>query len=175
MGQLGRQDQLSFRASKVLTQSKLTSLSGNDKNSYKSHAYSKTNNTEDCSIVEKAHPHHSHSKDQGVSTFFKVEEEERFHGNSLGTKRAHGEIRSPRNNIANSPSGNEETQNDGFGKGFVTARTKLVSILLNATVLLHLVFFFPFLFILFFSCQQHPHRGIIIFSSVFIQCPFFKA
>ena len=136
MGQFGKQDQLSFKASKVLTQSKLTSLYGNDKSSYKSYMYSKSNNTEDCVIVEKAHSHHNQG--QGASTFLKVEEEERSRGNSLGTKRAHMEIRSPRNDVANSPSSNEETQNDGFGKGFVTARTKLVSILLIATVLLFL-------------------------------------
>lgn len=123
--QLGRQDQLSFKASKVLTQSKLISLYGNDKSSYKSSMHSKSNSSEDCVIVEKAHSYHSHPKGQGASAFLKVEEEERAHGNGLGTKRAHMEISSPGNDIAKSPSSNEETQNDGFGKGFVTARAKL--------------------------------------------------
>ncbi|KAL6325206.1 hypothetical protein AAG906_023051 [Vitis piasezkii] len=121
--QLGRQDQLSFKASKVLTQSKLISLYGNDKSSYKSSMHSKSSSSEDCVIVEKAHSYHSHPKGQGA--FLKVEEEERAHGNGLGTKRAHMEISSPGNDIAKSPSSNEETQNDGFGKGFVTARAKL--------------------------------------------------
>lgn len=123
--QLGRQDQLSFKASKVLTQSKLISLYGNDKSSYKSSMHSKSNSSEDCVIVEKAHSYHSHPKGQGASAFLKVEEEERAHGNGLGTKRGHMEISSPGNDIAKSPSSNEETQNDGFGKGFVTARAKL--------------------------------------------------
>lgn len=123
--QLGRQDQSSFKASKVLTQSKLIALYGNDKSSYKSSMHSKSNSSEDCVIVEKAHSYHSHPKGQGASAFLKVEEEERVHGNSLGTKRAHIEISSPGNDIAKSPSSNEETQNDGFGKGFVTARAKL--------------------------------------------------
>lgn len=136
MDQLGRQDQLSFKASKVLTQSKLISLYGNDKSSYKSSMHSKSNSSEDCVIVEKAHSYHSHPKGQGASAFLKVEEEERAHGNGLGTKRGHMEISSPGNDIAKSPSSNEETQNDGFGKGFVTARAKLVSILLLAKVFL---------------------------------------
>ncbi|RVX06729.1 ATPase family AAA domain-containing protein FIGL1 [Vitis vinifera] len=129
--QLGRQDQLSFKASKVLTQSKLISLYGNDKSSYKSSMHSKSNSSEDCVIVEKAHSYHSHPKGQGASAFLKVEEEERAHGNGLGTKRAHMEISSPGNDIAKSPSSNEETQNDGFGKGFVTARAKLLEPAMN--------------------------------------------
>lgn len=98
--------------------------------------HSKSNSSEDCVIVEKAHSYHSHPKGQGASAFLKVEEEERAHGNGLGTKRGHMEISSPGNDIAKSPSSNEETQNDGFGKGFVTARAKLVSILLLAKVFL---------------------------------------
>lgn len=133
--QLERKDNLSCKTAKVLTQTKLTSLYGNfsgaNNNSFKSSVTSKGNSSDDCIDVEKAPSYHIHSR--GTSTFIKVEEE-KTHGSSLGSKRAHMEIRSQRNEVTMSPSCNEEANNDVSGNGFVTARTKLVIILLVALV-----------------------------------------
>ncbi|KAK9272382.1 hypothetical protein L1049_002753 [Liquidambar formosana] len=127
--QLDRQDKLSSKTSKVLTQAKLSSLYGNNilranHGLHKSSLNSISNSLEDCIIVDKAHSYPNHPKGHGASTFLKVEEEERTQGNSLGTKRAHMEISSPQNEITKSPSSNEEVNTD-TGNGFVTARAKL--------------------------------------------------
>ncbi|KAK6267160.1 hypothetical protein QUC31_017997 [Theobroma cacao] len=124
-GQQDRQDKLISKPSKVTTQAKLTSLYGNkitraNNCSYKSSLDSKTNSSEDCVIVEKGHFNRNLHRGHSVSIFSKVEEEERAHVNTSGTKRAHIEISSP-----NSPSSNEEALADISGNGFVTARAKL--------------------------------------------------
>lgn len=80
---------------------------------------SKVNSSEDCIDVEKIPSCHINSKDHKL-------EEEKTHGGSLGSKRAHVEIRNQRNEIPTSPSFNEDANNDVSGNGFVTARTKLV-------------------------------------------------
>lgn len=114
-----------------MTQAKLTSLYGNkitraNNCSYKSSLDSKNNSSKDCFIVEKGHSSHNFPRRHSVSNFTKVEEEERGHGNSFGTKRAYKEIGSPRNSTARSPSSNEEVNADVSGNAFVTARAKLV-------------------------------------------------
>ncbi|XWS40596.1 hypothetical protein CRYUN_Cryun17cG0009300 [Craigia yunnanensis] len=129
-GQQDRQDKFITKPSKDMTQTKLTSLYGNkisraNNCSYKSSLDSKKNSSKDCVIVEKGHSYHNFPRGHSVSTFSKVEEEERGHVNSLGTKRAHVEISSPRNDSARSPSSNEEANDDVSGNGFVIARAKL--------------------------------------------------
>ncbi|XVF16210.1 hypothetical protein REPUB_Repub10bG0012000 [Reevesia pubescens] len=129
-GQEDRKDKLISKPSKAMTQAKLTSLYGNkitrtNNCSYKSSLDSKNNSSKDCVIVEKGHFYHNLPRGQGVSTFSKVEEEERGLGNSLGTKRAYIEISSQRNNNTRSPSSNEEANTDVSGSQFVTARAKL--------------------------------------------------
>ena len=126
-----RQVEFITKPSKAMTQAKLTSLYGNkilraNNCSYKSSLDSINNSSKDCVIVEKGHSYHNFPKGHSVSTFSKVEEEERGHGNSLGTKRAHVEISGPRNDSARSPSSNEEADADVSGNGFVTAKAKLV-------------------------------------------------
>lgn len=119
--------------SKVMTQAKLTSLYGNitkaNNGSYKSGLGSRSKSSEDCMIVEKACSNSNLSQGHGLSKFVNLEEEERGHRNTLGMKRAHVEISSPRNDSVKSPSSVEIVNNDASSNGFVTARTKLVFIL----------------------------------------------
>lgn len=126
-------DRLNRKTSKIITQAKLTSLYGNNitkanTSSHRSSINSKTNNGDECMVIERAQSYHNHSKGHGISTYIKIEEEERGHGNALGSKRSHEEISSPKNDNAKSPSSNEEANTDVSGNGFVTARAKLVSI-----------------------------------------------
>ncbi|KAG5527045.1 hypothetical protein RHGRI_028089 [Rhododendron griersonianum] len=127
-----RPDKIGSKTSKVLVQAKLTSIYGNSishaNNSppSKSSLNSKSNSSEDCTIIEKAHSYRNLPKGQGISTFSSVEEEERAHGSSNGTKRTHKEFSSPRNeNIIKSPKCDEEANTDVSSNGFVTARAKL--------------------------------------------------
>ncbi|KAM7509250.1 hypothetical protein LguiA_019703 [Lonicera macranthoides] len=127
--QLNGEDKLSCKTSKVLTQSKLTSLYGNisreNNSTYKKSPNSKGYNSEECVVVEKPHSYNIHSRGHRPSTYAKSEEEERTHGSGLGSKRTHIEISSPRNVIM-SASRNEEANNDvSASNGFVTARAKL--------------------------------------------------
>ena len=115
------------KASKVITQAKLTSLYGNNFTKAntgldKSSLNFKSNISDDCMIVESIHSYHSYSKAHGSST----EEDERGYGNR--SKRSHKEICSPKMDIAKSPSSNEDANADTSGNGFVTARAKLVVI-----------------------------------------------
>ncbi|PSR87483.1 Fidgetin-like protein [Actinidia chinensis var. chinensis] len=129
--QLDRSDKLGTKTSKVMTQAKLTSMYGNSiskANSSppcKSFLNLRSISSEDCPIKEKTHSYHSLPKDRGIPTFSKVEDEERAHGNSFGTKRTHMETKSPRNENLKSPTSNEEANTDVSANGFVTARAKL--------------------------------------------------
>ncbi|KAF8390633.1 hypothetical protein HHK36_025160 [Tetracentron sinense] len=129
-GQLDRNnDMLNCKTSKVMTQAKLPSLYGSkisktNNNSYKNLLNSKSNNSEECIIVEEAHSYQNHPKGHGVSTFLQVDDE-KFHGNTLGTKRAHMEVSSPRHENTKSPSSNEEANAEASANVFVTARVKL--------------------------------------------------
>ncbi|GLU02256.1 hypothetical protein SLE2022_195110 [Rubroshorea leprosula] len=128
--QSGRQGKLISKASKVTAPDKLASLYGNkiamaNNASCKTSLNLKAKSSEDCVIVEKAHSYHNPPRGHGVSTLCKVEEDERGLGNTLGTKRVHNEIRSPRQDRARSPSISEEAHADVSGNGFVTAKAKL--------------------------------------------------
>lgn len=99
---------MSSKTVNILMQAKLTSLAGNKfskaSNSLnKISLNSKSGGSDDCIIIEGAQ------------------------GNSLGAKRTHMEISSPRTNDIKAPSSSEETSADVSGNGFVTARAKLVS------------------------------------------------
>lgn len=122
---------MSNQASKVMTQAKLTSnmtraFNGLNKGFWSS----KSNNSDDCIIVEKPRSHNNQVKGHGASPFSKVEDEDRAYGSASGAKRAHMEISSPRIDNAKSLSSNEEANADASGNGFVTARAKLVFIFL---------------------------------------------
>ncbi|KAK9749828.1 hypothetical protein RND81_02G153600 [Saponaria officinalis] len=84
---------------------------------------SKVKNSDDCILLDKACSSNIHLG--GHSMFPRSEEEERTLGSSLGAKRPHMETRSPRNESVRSPLGNEETNGEVSGNGFVTARIKL--------------------------------------------------
>lgn len=132
-GRLDGQGKLICKASKVMTQAKLESLYGNNirktnNGSSKSGLNSKNIDSGDCMIVEKSSSYSSLPKGNSVSNFFKVEDEERGHRNTLGMKRAHVEISSPTNSNSKSPSGTEKVHDDVSGNGFVTAKAKLVII-----------------------------------------------
>ncbi|KAF2316438.1 hypothetical protein GH714_041779 [Hevea brasiliensis] len=127
---IGWKERLICKTSKVITQTKLTSLYGNNitkanTGSHTSSINSKTNNSDECMVIERAHSYHNHSKGHGLYACIKNEEEERGFGNALGSKRSHEEINSPKNDSAKSPSSNEEANTDASGNGFVTARAKL--------------------------------------------------
>ncbi|GAB2278466.1 Fidgetin-like protein 1 [Dionaea muscipula] len=84
---------------------------------------SRSNNSDDCIIVEQACVGHVHPK--GFSSNINTEEEGRIPGHNLGAKRLHKETRSPRNEWPKSPPNSEEANCEASGNGFVTARTKL--------------------------------------------------
>ncbi|XP_058093240.1 ATPase family AAA domain-containing protein FIGL1 isoform X2 [Magnolia sinica] len=127
----GMNAKLNFKASKVLTQTKLTSLYGSRPSKPSNTPYKKLLNYDDhgleeCVVVEKANSNNSnYLKGHGTSFMSQVEEEEKSYGNSLRAKRQHMEIMSPKHDIAKSPSSNEEANADNSGNGFVTARVKL--------------------------------------------------
>lgn len=129
--------------SKELVQAKLTSIYG--KSTFRTNNDSKLNlkhdNSGDCMIVEKTQTHAIHTKGHAVSSFLKAEGEGRTSGNTLGTKRVHMEINSPRVSNPKSPLSNEEVNLDTRGSGFVTARAKLV--LYFTTITTSSLFFNP--------------------------------
>ncbi|KAI3409733.1 AAA domain-containing protein [Psidium guajava] len=119
----------SDKIAKNLKQTKLASLYGNNLNRQstipcKNSLSSRSNNSEDCVILDKPHPVCSHSKTTILSPFPKVEEE-RSNDNAFGAKRVHMEISNPGNDFGKSPSNDEESNGDVAGNGFVTARAKL--------------------------------------------------
>ncbi|XP_068664519.1 ATPase family AAA domain-containing protein FIGL1 isoform X2 [Aristolochia californica] len=142
-------EKLNSRSSKVMTQTKLTTLYGSKvSKTSNSTSYMKLLNTgghdsEECIIIDKEKSSdHKSAKDQGTSFFSQVAEEERSHGNSSGRKRVqditssiHGnrlrtnsvnsDIRSPKSDIITSPSIIDEASNGISGDGFVTAKAKL--------------------------------------------------
>lgn len=125
---------MTCKLSKAMTQTKLTSLYKNNiatasKDTSRSSWATKSNNSEDCIIVEKRHSYHNRNSSHSTSSFKKVEEEERAHGNPLGAKRVHREFNSPIIDNTKSPSTNEDAKADVSGNGFVTAKAKLVAIL----------------------------------------------
>ncbi|KAI9177636.1 hypothetical protein LWI28_017609 [Acer negundo] len=125
-GRLDKQGKLFYKASKNMTQAKLASLYGdNIRKVNRSGMNSKSTSCEDCLIVEKPYLYSNLPKGHGVSASVKVEEEERGCRNTLGMKRAHIEISSPKNDNVKSPSSTEKANDDVSGNGFVTARAKL--------------------------------------------------
>ncbi|KAK0589058.1 hypothetical protein LWI29_009112 [Acer saccharum] len=125
-GRLDKQGKLFYKASKNMTQAKLASLYGDNITKVnRSGMNSKSTSSEDCLIVEKPYLYSNLPKDHGASASIKVEEEERGCGNTLGMKRAHIEISSPKNDNVKSPSSTEKANDDVSGNGFVTARAKL--------------------------------------------------
>ncbi|CAN6572422.1 unnamed protein product [Malus baccata var. baccata] len=126
---LERQDKLTSKLSKPMTQTKLTSLhkhnsmvesNGNSKNSWAC----RSNSSEDCIVVEKLHTYQNRNGGLSASSFQKVEEEGTY-GNTFRAKRAHKEFTSPIIDTAKSPSANEDAKADGSGNSFVTAKAKL--------------------------------------------------
>lgn len=123
---------MSTKAPKIAAEAKVTSLYRKDLSRTSPSLYrsslNSSNGLDDCIIVEKDPSLYDHTKAQGVS-LTKLEEEGRTHGNMVATRRARMEICSPKVDNANSPSSTEEANADFSGNAFVTARTKLVSIL----------------------------------------------
>ncbi|XP_074275295.1 ATPase family AAA domain-containing protein FIGL1 [Silene latifolia] len=83
---------------------------------------SNRNNSDDCITLEKRCPPNNNLRGRFV---FPHAEEERTGATSLGAKRPHMETMTPRNDCARSPFGNEDTNGEVSGNGFVTARIKL--------------------------------------------------
>ncbi|XP_047952969.1 ATPase family AAA domain-containing protein FIGL1-like [Salvia hispanica] len=112
------------KASKTLVQSKLTSLYGNG---YKetNPNFMKDKHSEDCVVIEKNHSSHNFRQNHSMSPITIAEDGEGAYGVNFRTKRLHRESSSPRIENVKSPSC-EEADVDAPGKGFVTARAKLV-------------------------------------------------
>ncbi|PQP94508.1 fidgetin-like protein 1 [Prunus yedoensis var. nudiflora] len=128
--QLERQDKLTCKLSKPLAQTKLTSLYKNNfmmesNGKSKSSWGSRSNSSDDCTIVEKLHSYHNRNGGHSSLSFQKAEEEEKAYGNTLRAKRAHKEFTSPIIDNAKSPSSNEDVKADGSSHSFVTAKAKL--------------------------------------------------
>ncbi|XP_021888249.1 ATPase family AAA domain-containing protein FIGL1 isoform X2 [Carica papaya] len=128
--QWNKQNKFITKASKAITQTKLTSLYGNNfgstSNSISNSSLNHHNEgADDCSLVGRAHSCSTYPKGHGSPIFLKVEENERGNVNSLGTKRAHVDISSPINVSVRSLN-DEEANADVPGNGFVTARAKLM-------------------------------------------------
>lgn len=83
--------------------------------------------SEDCVVIEKKYSSHNYQQNHSMSTISKAEDEEEGPcGANFKTKRLHRESISPRIEIVKSPSHCEEADVDAPGKGFVTAKAKLV-------------------------------------------------
>ncbi|XP_024991442.1 ATPase family AAA domain-containing protein FIGL1 isoform X2 [Cynara cardunculus var. scolymus] len=111
-------EDISAKTSKVLLHGKSTTLNGSisraNNNMHNNSVNSRGNGSEDCILV------------QGHGSFTCINvDEERTHGSSLRSKRAHMEISSPRNETVLSPSSKSEANAGISGNSFVTARTKL--------------------------------------------------
>ncbi|KAI3885269.1 hypothetical protein MKW98_002661 [Papaver atlanticum] len=133
VSQVGQQDRqngiFNSKNSKVMTQTKLTSLySGKalnaNNNSYKKPLNTKSNSSAECTS-ENNHPYeqYNHQKRDGFSKYLLVDEDEKNHPNSLGTKRMHLDVSSHKDVIELPPSQNEEI--DVSNNSFVTARAKM--------------------------------------------------
>ncbi|KAI3748136.1 hypothetical protein L6452_11033 [Arctium lappa] len=113
-----KQEDISGKTSKVLLHGKSTtsygSISRANHNIHNDSVNPRGNGSEDCILLQG----------RGSSTCTNVEEE-RTHGSSLRSKRAHVEISSPRNETVLSPSSKSEANAGVAGNSFVTARTKL--------------------------------------------------
>lgn len=156
--QLDRQNGIfNSKNSKVMTQTKLTSLySGKalnaNNNSYKKPLNTKSNSSAEC-ISENNQPYeqYNHQKRDGFSKYLLVDEDEKNHPNSLGTKRMHLDVSSHKDVIELPPSQNEGI--DVSNNSFVTARAKMVltqslyycNILLSNDTIFIAEFFFFFI------------------------------
>lgn len=128
--QLKTQDKLSSKVSKTMNQAKLTSLQNNisreGNGTSKNYLTSGSSSHEDCVMVEKPMSFNKQIKGQTALSSQKAEDEERAHGNFLGSKRVHLDISSPK---IKSPLSTEENAG-ASGNGFVTAKAKLVCVAL---------------------------------------------
>ncbi|CAM0950037.1 unnamed protein product [Alopecurus aequalis] len=118
-------EELSIRASKLMTQTKITSLysskflklnSVSEKNMFKS----ERNMSKEFACVEKEI---RTNQDKKHPVYLGVEEDEKHCGSFQNAKRKHTGFRSPICEHANSPSSNDEA--DAPANGFVTATIKL--------------------------------------------------
>jgi hypothetical protein len=124
-------EKLSTRASKLMSQTKVTSLysskflkanSVSDKNMFKSEG----NMSKEFAYVENEIRTNQDNKNP---VYLGVEEDEQHCGSLKIAKRKHTGFRSPICEHANSPSSNDEA--DAPANGFVTARIKLVCALVK--------------------------------------------
>lgn len=134
---VGENEKLSARFSKVLTQSKLTSLYVKNVTtpagaSYNNLLHSESKDSGPCHFVEKTNV--VLSKSSGASEVSLVEDEERPRNITLKSKRRHVEFTSPVCGNGKSPSSNDEAHVEGSASGFVTARKKLVCLFFMYTV-----------------------------------------
>nr|XP_010929777.1 ATPase family AAA domain-containing protein FIGL1 [Elaeis guineensis]XP_029122296.1 ATPase family AAA domain-containing protein FIGL1 [Elaeis guineensis] len=124
-------EKLSVGASKLMTQTKITSIYGSKDMKPNSISNKKLLNSEgstpqECIDVDnECISNHNYRKSQGRPSYIQVEEAERPYGMTLKTKRRQTEFTSPICESAKSPSSNEEASVDNYGNGFVSARTIL--------------------------------------------------
>ncbi|KAL6011062.1 Fidgetin-like protein 1 [Asimina triloba] len=129
--ELDRQNEkLNFKPSKVLTQTKLTSLYGSrvskpNSSSYKKVLNAESHSAEECTVIENMNSSNDSYLKGPSMPITLVEEPEKSYGNSHRAKRQHSEIISPKLEAVKSPSNNEEANAENSVNGFVTARVKL--------------------------------------------------
>ncbi|KAH9622512.1 hypothetical protein KSS87_005656, partial [Heliosperma pusillum] len=122
-----KQDRMTSKNFKLAGDADLSSRQGNNiipRNNVFETGFqmSSRNYSDDCITLEKACPSNNNLRGRFV---FPHAGEERSGATSLGAKRPHIETRSPRNDCARSPLGNEDAKGEVSGNGFVTARIKL--------------------------------------------------
>ncbi|PNT62758.1 hypothetical protein BRADI_4g07862v3 [Brachypodium distachyon] len=121
-------EKLSIRASKLMTQTKITSLYGNK--SLKANSLSDKNMFESEGDISKdfagvENEIRTNQNDNRHPIYLGVEEDEKHCGQFQSAKRKHTGFRSPICEHANSPSSNDEADAPASASGFVTAKIKL--------------------------------------------------
>lgn len=145
-GQSDQKEKLDIKTSKVMKQATLASLYGNNftrqTSSFNNNSMTpKCDGSDDCIIVEKDRSFHSRRAFQSPLSKLE-EEEEKFHGNTSGTKRIHKEMKGLCNDNTEIRLDEEASQHIS-GNGFVTAKVKLVIICICRSCLSTCVWVLP--------------------------------
>jgi len=152
-------EKLSIRASKLMMQTKLTSLYSSkslkangvpDRNMFKSENLSK-----ECTGIE-TRPNQSVNRHPA---YLEVEEDVKPHGLVQNAKRKHTGFRSPICEVSNSPLSNDEA--DAPANEFMTARTKMVCTFVTCTFSCTSIICYIILMPLF---DKYFGRGLVCFS-----------
>ncbi|XP_072979034.1 ATPase family AAA domain-containing protein FIGL1 [Typha angustifolia] len=118
-------EKLSIKASKLMTQTKITSIFGSKPSKANNNSIKNLLNSDNSISRESIDVENESTTNRNCSktpVYMQVEDDEKPLGLTFKSKRRHTEFTSPICEHAKSPSGNDEAET---GNGFVTARTKL--------------------------------------------------